>query len=411
MLQRNLSLKNVVDENAVKLENCYRELRAVMPEYFFKTYSENEICAMLPFLTLLKPNGAPLQTEIGRKIFRFYLRDESCKVLHSSDGGEIAALPFTGAGIHESSKPFTPAGADQFLVVEAFTVTQLPQGEPCVTLAELSDYFIKQNGSVPAGLEELYGRLNWEYISDLTVDRLAERMEMTLEVQGEARAAVRIVPQKGDTFKMLIAAPNAFAGSRYFGRIVEAMQLNNLHIERAYWREFSRGGDREDLERCAVDFGSFYFDGDEAGLAEFERAVKALYWSDSNDLFHREFAVKRRWNLADINFFRAGAEFVHSQFAFVDRSAYRYEDVERLIVLNPELAASLLELFRSRFDPDWKGGNVDASGVQSKIDAINSGMADRDTLSRNISWHCSILLRIWKNATSSWLIKGLLPSA
>lgn len=384
MLQRNLSLKNVVDENAVKLENCYRELRAVMPEYFFKTYSENEICAMLPFLTLLKPNGAPLQTEIGRRIFRFYLRDESCKVLHSSDGGEIAALPFTGAGIHESSKPFTPAGADQFLVVEAFTVTQLPQGEPCVTLAELSDYFIKQNGSVPAGLEELYDRLNWEYISDLTVDRLAERMEMTLEVQGEARAAVRIVPQEGDTFKMLIAAPNAFAGSRYFGRIVEAMQLNNLHIERAYWREFSRGGDREDLERCAVDFGSFYFDGDEAGLAEFERAVKALYWSDSNDLFHREFAVKRRWNLADINFFRAGAEFVHSQFAFVDRSAYRYEDVERLIVLNPELAASLLELFRSRFDPDWKGGNVDASGVQSKIDAINSGMADRDTLSRNI---------------------------
>ena len=384
MLQRNLSLKNVVDENAVKLENCYRELRAVMPEYFFKTYSENEICAMLPFLTLLKPNGAPLQTEIGRKIFRFYLRDESCKVLHSSDAAEIAALPFTGAGIHESSKPFTPAGADQFLVVEAFTVTQLPQGEPCVTLAELSDYFVRQSGSVPAGVDELYARLNWEQISDLTVDRLAERIEMTLEVQGEARAAVRIVPQEDDTFKLLVAAPNAFAGSRYFGRIVEAMQLNNLHIERAYWREFSRGGDREDLERCAVDFGSFYFDGDKACLAEFERAVKALYWSDSNDLFHREFAVKRRWNLADINFFRAGAEFVHSQFAFIDRSAYRYEDVERLIVLNPELAASLLELFRSRFDPDWKGGNVDASAVQTRIDAINSGMAERDTLSRNI---------------------------
>ena len=59
MIQRNVSLKNVVDESAVKLENCYRELRAVMPEYFFKTYTENEICAMLPFLTLLKPNGSP----------------------------------------------------------------------------------------------------------------------------------------------------------------------------------------------------------------------------------------------------------------------------------------------------------------------------------------------------------------
>ncbi len=384
MLQRNISLKNIVDENAVKLENCYRELRAVMPEYFFKTYSENEICAMLPFLTLLKPNGAPLQTEIGRKIFRFYLRDESCGVLHSSDGNEVAYLPFTGAGIHESSKPFTPAGADQFLVVEAFTVTPLPEESPCFTLEELKHCFADQSGSVPAGLEELYGRLNWEHLSDLTIDRLAERIEMTLEVQGESRAAVRIVPTGEKTFKMLVAAPNAFAGSRYFGLIVEAMQLNNLHIERAYWREFSHSAGHEDLDRCAVDIGSFYFDGDADKISEFERAVKALYWSDSNDLFHREFAVKRRWNLADVNFFRAAAEFAHSQFSFVDRSAYSYGDIERLIVLNSELAASLFELFRSRFDPDWNGGIVDEEVLQKRIGDINSGMAERDALSRNI---------------------------
>ncbi|MBR2374273.1 MAG: hypothetical protein IKA87_08610, partial [Lentisphaeria bacterium] len=274
MIRRNISLKNIVEENAVKFENCYRELRAVMPEYFFKTYSENEICAMLPFLTLLKPNGAPLQTEIGRKLFRFYLRDESCEVLHSSNGAEIAALPFTGAGIHESCKPFTPAGNHQFLVVEAFTVTPLPKEVANFTLEELKGFFMDQTGAVPAGVDELYPRLNWEQLSDLTIDRLAERIEMTLEVQGESRAAVRVVPLGGNTFKMLVAAPNAFAGSRYFGQIVEAMQLNNMHIERAYWREFSRAASAEDLARCAVDFGSFYFDGDAAKLSEFERAVK-----------------------------------------------------------------------------------------------------------------------------------------
>ena len=384
MIQRNVSLKNVVDESAVKLENCYRELRAVMPEYFFKTYTENEICAMLPFLTLLKPNGAPLQTEIGRKTFRFYLRDESCGVLHSSDGGEIAFLPFTGAGIHESCKPFTPVGADQFLVVEGFTVTQLPKEAPCFTLEELKNYFVDQEDFIPCGLDELYERLNWEHLSDLTVDRLAERIEMTLEVQGESRAAVKIISLGDNTFKMLVAAPNAFAGSRYFGQIVEAMQLNNLHVERAYWREFSRSAGSEDLERCAVDFGSFYFDGDADKIPGFERAVKALYWSDSNDLFHREFAVKRRWNLADINFFRACAEFAHSQFSFVDRSAYSYADIERLIVLNSELAASLFDLFRSRFDPAWNGSLVDEEALQKRIADINSGMAERDVLSRNI---------------------------
>ena len=384
MLQRNLSLKNIVDENAVKLENCYRELRAVMPEYFFKTYSESEICSMLPFLTLLKPNGAPLQTEIGRKTFRFYLRDESCEVLHSSGSSEIAALPFTGAGIHESCKPFTPAGANQFLVVEAFTVTPLPQEAPCFTFEELANFFKAQNGQVPAGLEELYKRLNWAQLSDLTIDRLAERIEMILEVQGESRASVKIVSLGDNTFKLLVAAPNAFAGSRYFGQIVEAMQLNNLHIERAYWREFSHSASLEDLERCAVDFGSFYFDGDAAKVPEFERAVKALYWSENNDLFHWEFVVKRRWHLADVNFFRAAAEFAHSQFSFVDRSAYSYADIERLIVLNPELAASLFELFRSRFDPDWQGHMVDEEALQKRIREINSGMAERDVLSRNI---------------------------
>lgn len=384
MIQRNVSLKNIVDESAVKLENCYRELRAVMPEYFFKTYTENEICAMLPFLTLLKPNGAPLQTEIGRKTFRFYLRDESCKVLHSSDNGEIAFLPFTGAGIHESCKPFTPAGADQYLVVEAFAVTPMPKEAACFTLEELSNYFTDQSGSVPAGVDELYPRLNWEQLSDLTIDRLAERIEMTLEVQGESRAAVRIVPQGENTFKLLVAAPNAFAGSRYFGQIVEAMQLSSFHIERAYWREFSRSAGSEDLERCAVDFGSFYFDGDADKISALERAVKALYWSESNDLFHREFAVKNRWHLADINFFRACAEFAHSQFSFVNRSAYSYADIERLIVLNPELAASLFALFCSRFDPQWNGAMVDEEQLQKRIACINSGMAERDVLSRNI---------------------------
>ena len=384
MIQRNAILKSTVDENAVKLENCYRELRAVMPEYFFKTYTENEICAMLPFLSLLKPNGAPLQTEIGRKTFRFYLRDESCGVLHSSNGAEIASLPFTGAGIHESCKPFTPAGADQFLVVEAFTVTQLPKEEPGVSLDALQKYFSDNSGKIPAGVDELYSRLNWEHISDLTIDRLAERIEMTLEVQGESRAAVRITALGGNTFKMLVAAPNAFAGSRYFGQIVEAMQLSNLHIERAYWREFSHAAGSEELERCAVDFGSFYFDGDADKIAEFERAVKALYWSDSNDLFHRELAVKRRWNVADLNFFRACAEFAHSQFSFVDRSAYSYADIERLIVLNPELAGSLFELFRSRFDPAWDGSLVDEAALQKRIRDINSGMSERDVLSRNI---------------------------
>ncbi|MBR2373735.1 MAG: NAD-glutamate dehydrogenase, partial [Lentisphaeria bacterium] len=109
-----------------------------------------------------------------------------------------------------------------------------------------------------------------------------------------------------------------------------------------------------------------------------------LYWSESNDLFHWEFAVKRRWNLADVNFFRACAEFAHSQFSFVDRSAYSYADIERLIVLNPELATSLFELFRSRFDPEWDGSMVDEEALQKKIRDINSGMAERDILSRNI---------------------------
>jgi glutamate dehydrogenase len=133
-----------------------------------------------------------------------------------------------------------------------------------------------------------------------------------------------------------------------------------------------------------VDIGSFYFDGDSKKIAGLERAVKALYWSESNDLFHGEFAVKRRWNLADINFFRACAEFAHSQFSFVDRSAYSYADIERLLVLNSELAASLFELFRSRFDPDWNGAMPDEEALKKRISDINSGMAERDVLSRNI---------------------------
>ena len=384
MIQRNVSLKNIIDESAVKLESCYRELRAVMPEYFFTAFSENEICAMLPFLSLLKPDGIPLQTEIGRKIFRFYLRAENGSVLRGADGGKFAELPFTGAVVHESCKPFIPAGNGQFLVVESFTVTPLPKEAPVFTFAEIEKYFTDRNGKAPAGAEELYPRLNWEQLSDLTVDRLAERIEMTLEIQGESRAAVRIVPLGENRFKMLVAAPNAFAGSSYFSRIVEEFRLSNFHIERAYWREFSKALPKEDLEHATVDFGSFYFTGEAEKMAEFERAVKALYWTADDDLFYRELTLRRRWNPADVNFLRAGAEFIHSQFSFVDRSAYNYEDIERFIVLYPEICAELLELFRSRFDPDRDGPLTGEEPLRERISAINSGVAERDNLSRNI---------------------------
>ena len=368
-----------------ELRECSRKLIRIMPEYFFTTVSDNVLAELLPCGTQLRPGSPALEQQIGGKLHRMYLasRDD----VHAYN---LAGQPdFTGALIHESSLPFCREnGRDYYLVMEIFTFSEGKAAAPRHLFSAIRACASGADRSTLEALKALYGRLNWSQVNDLTPDRLYERMALALEVEGRACPAVRITPHP-DGWRMLVLAQNAGSGASYFNRIVEALDLFDCNIRRAYWREFARSADAADLRHATVDCGSFYFAGSPDVIGKLERAVRSLYFDRIGDVFYHEFCLKRALNPADASFFRAAAEFLHSQFAFVNHSAYMENNIKKIITIYPELAFRIFARFRMKFDPDRKRPSAktldaDLAGINAEIDGINSGLAERDTWAKNI---------------------------
>ena len=384
-MHTNSSLEAIIAENARQLETCCEKLFRIMPEYFFVTLNDKALSMLLPCITQLRPGSPAIERKLDRKIYRVYLA--SHENIHEYNLAE--QLRFSGALIHESAHPFiTEDGKDYYLVVEVFTMDPEYGSSGRYAFNEICSCAPSLNKAGRAALKKLYGRLNWSQLDDLTEDRLYERMMLALEVEGRACAAVRIT-EHADGCRMLVLAQNAGSGSSYFNLIVAALNLFGMNIKRAYWREFAHSSDSSDLEHVTVDCGSFYFSGDKGKLSELERAVKALYWGEIDDVFYREFCVKRGLNPADAAFFRAAAEFLHSQFAFVNHSAYMENNIKRIITIYPELSFRIFELFCAKFDPKRKRLSAkllkaEINAVETEISGINSGLSERDTWAKNI---------------------------
>ena len=384
-MNRNESLKKIISDNARQLEECCGKLYRIMPEYFFLTVNDDVLAMLLPCISQLQVGSPALERSLDGKLYRMYLA--SHENIHEYNLAE--KLHFSGALIHESSKPFlTEKGKKYFLIVEVFTLEPEYGSRGRFSFDEICKCAPKMDGTERGKLKTLFGRLNWSQLKDLTADRLLERMEMALEVEGRACAAVRI-DRHPDGCRMLVLAPNAGSGSSYFNLIVAALNLYGYNIKRAYWRQFAHSDDINDLAHMTVDCGSFYFSGDEGHLPELERAVRSLYWGQIDDVFYQEFCLKRGVNPADAAFFRAAAEFLHSQFAFVNHSAYMENNIKRLITIYPELSFRIFQLFRDKFDPARKRPSAKAlkeavCTIENEIGGINSGLAERDAWAKNI---------------------------
>ena len=385
-MSRNESLESIIMNNAHQLEECCEKLFRIMPEYFFVTVNNDILAMLLPCISQLQPGSPAIERRHDRKLYRMYLASHDN--MHEYNLAE--KLHFSGALIHESAHPFiSENGKDYYLVVEMFTLEPEYGSAGRFTFDEICESTSKKlDKTRRAALKKLYGRLNWSQLNDLTEDRLLERMEMALEVEGRACAAVRITEQLGGC-RMLVLAQNAGSGSSYFNLIVAALNLYGFNIKRAYWRQFAHSDDITDLAHVTVDCGSFYFSGDKSRLAELERAVKSLYWGQIDDIFYQEFCLKRGVNPADAAFFRAAAEFLHSQFAFVNHSAYMENNIKRLITIYPELSFRIFRLFCDKFDParkrpGAKALKAESAAIEEEIAGINSGLGERDAWAKNI---------------------------
>ncbi len=153
----------------------------------------------------------------------------------------------------------------------------------------------------------------------------------------------------------------------------------------------------EEFDSKPVYIGKFTFKGD-VNLDKIAEDSIDLFWSVKDDLFDEYFVKTGMMTYQEANILRGAAEFLHTQFSFIDRSRYNKYDIHRYMALNPVVLRHLLDYFDWKFNPskvfDAEAAEALLASIDEEIDSINSGVYYNDVTAKNILNAASMFTRM-----------------
>ncbi|MCP3966878.1 MAG: hypothetical protein GY750_05200 [Lentisphaerae bacterium] len=401
-------LEGIVCKHTEKLKYWYDLLREVMPDYFFKTFSSQQIEEILPLLFNIENEKGIQRIEREDSITLVYLKSDDNNLLTTSRMMRVHNI--ASAVVHESKQKIVINNIPRTLVIEYFTMnTYLSQaGEPVYSQKELAAAFKKKFKKVPAQLSEIYERINWSSTTDLTIERFVDRLNYAMETQDKDYATVGLEKLGGHEMRLTLARPSGAQRGGFYYKIIEAVNIAGFNIERAYFRDMVHQEDQEDFYHMPVTVNTLYLSCSNTisinskKVTDLVSELKVLNWSEILDIFHRELVRKNKFKIADTNLLRAASEFIHSQLAFVDKNAYNHEDINRLMAIYPGILADMVKYFHISFSPDVaRNAKKEVSQlrkIEKRIEAINTGYHEKDALVKTIFM---ALLDFFKNVRKS----------
>ena len=384
-----ISIDRLLGSQTEKLKACYETLEQVMPPYFFKSVSEDELQDILPLMLDIEHKAGLQVLERADSQLLVYIKSEELNPVAVSK--MMAGKRILRLVVHESK----PLSDGKVLVIE-----QVIKGSarrevvPAWTVAQLKTAYRKLYGKIPAGFDSAARRINWSEVADLNAERIASRLEMVLRVEGSDASVVRIEPrEKG--FQIAFAVASIAREEGLFGRTISVLENYGFHVERSYLREFTRAEENaSDFYHKAVRINTFYVvpvkrgAGAPAALAKLERELNELSWSPKSDYFEEELSFRHGFCVASVNLLRAAAEFVHSQLAFIDRNAYNSADIRRFMASYPAILRKMCDAFEERFNPKGGADAKKSAGafarIRREIAQVNSGVAEKDQRVRTV---------------------------
>jgi glutamate dehydrogenase len=397
-------LDSVITKHSKKLEYWYDLLREIMPDYFFKTFSSKQLEDILPLLFNIENETGIQRIEREDSIVLIYLKSEENNILTTSRMMRKHCI--ASVTVHESKQKIVVNNMPRTLVIELFTLEDraLFGGTPLFSQKELASAYRKQFKKTAPDLEEVYERVNWENVADLSLDRLVDRLSWTLETQDKDYVNVGIEKIGKNELKLTLARARSTQQGGFYYKMIEAVNLAGFNIERSYFRDLTYQNNPEDFYHMPVTIATLYLTSSSGvtvnspAVVEMMKNLKVLNWTDILDLLHREFVAKHFISLRDCNLLRAAAEFTHTQLAFIDKNAYNHLDICRFMAIYPAIMSEMVKYFYRRFDPEIDRDNkkiiAHERKIQKKIAAINTGMHEKD---ENVKTIFSCILDFFKN--------------
>ncbi len=382
-MEENESLEKVFRSQVGKLKETYALLQKVMPPYFFKSVSEEDLTSLLPMATDLESKSGIQMIERPDQILMVYRKNETCNPVYTSRF--FAGKRILRAVVHESC-PINEKG--DVIVIEHVVkdIPSAPVMKPKFSHEEIVAEYRKLAGVPPSDLEETMDRIRWRDVEDLDLERIASRLRFICEVQKRDYSVTDFEKLPGNEWRLTIAVAVVAREEGYYAQTLEQLKANGFKVTRSYLRDFTRSGAPDDFRRKAVRLNTYYIVPVKEGadspekMEELKRELNELSWSPQFDLFERELLVRNEFCCASVNLLRAASEFVHSQLSFVDRNAYSLPEIQRFMATYPVILRRLTDAFESKFNPTGSPLDFDktVTAVEAEISNINSGMAEKD---------------------------------
>jgi len=391
----NNQLSHIITEHSEKLQKWYNLLQQIMPGYFFRTFSGEKLENIIPLLFNLENDTDIQRVERHDSVTLIYLKSEQNNL--QTTARMMSKYNIASAIVHESTQPIVINNLPQTLVIEYFKLATPDNGfsEPLFSYQKIKTEYKKIFGKTPAALKELYTRINWDVVVDLTIERLAERLKWILVAQNNDFIHADIEKSGKKELKLTLARQCSARRGGFLYKIIEAVNLAGFNIDRAYFREIAcQAEDKHDFNRMPVILSTLYLASDKkttinsTKISDMLRELKTLNWSNTNDLFHRELVSKHNITISEANLLRSAAEFIHAQLSFVDRNAYNSQDIYRLMAIYPDILKEIIKYFKSCFDPNENHAKQNSAStikrIIKQIEHVNTGVNEKDTMVKTI---------------------------
>ena len=187
--------------------------------------------------------------------------------------------------------------------------------------------------------------------------------------------------------ELTIAVPSFIGTAAYENKIDRYLAANNIQLAAQTVIPLTRQSSIEEFDCKPVTIIQLRLAAP-ADMAAIAAELRTLFWSSDSDLFAEHLVRPGLITWDEANLLRAAAEFLHTQFSFIDRSAYNRQDIYRYLALNVNISKLFLEFFRCKFTPGGKYSEACGAAIMQQaaeaIDNLNSGVYYNDVIAKNI---------------------------
>lgn len=355
-----IKVENKLHESAEKLIPWFL---SDMPEYYFRTHSEDEqikhIMALVSGLVRDEKQSMALHSPCGTM------------VTHITPGGDMRAL----AGVLREylDKDIQIAriysSRDDTIRLDTFIFgpqAKCAAGESLQSALDMArEGAVAINSKDAEAFEHFLSSASEDYIEKFEAGRAVRHFETCNCIEHNEHVQVLLEKEVHPGFDRISIAMENPPRKGLLLRVVNVFAREEIPVDRAYSDQFERG------EKSPIVTMSFYLDRSRVDLQEdseqwarLKRQFELTKWFAFHGL--EALADENGWEMGQVMLMQAASEFAHQFLISEDMHAYSSSRITYVVLKHRDIINKLMGYFDARFNPDFTGDREAARSERRK---------------------------------------------